>query len=143
VLKSPLFSLAVIACSLVAAPGLACRGGGDDSPPDPTRIAERSVASASDRAAADLVVVADNLRYDVDHLTAPAGEVTVLLDNIDSGLPHNIVFYRGDDAGGDEIGRTDLNSGPAADLLMLQVEPGEYFYHCMVHPNMKGTLIAQ
>jgi plastocyanin len=82
-----------------------------------------------------------NLKFDKESITAAAGTVTIVFDNADSGVPHNIQFFEGSDAKGTSVGKTDLESGPVKQTLTMELTPGDYFYHCDAHPTtMKGTL---
>jgi plastocyanin len=88
-----------------------------------------------------IVIIAQNLLFDKTSLTAPAGTITIELDNQDPGQPHNIHFYKGTDITGEDVGSTELKVGPANDLLTMTLDKGEYFYQCDVHPTtMLGTL---
>jgi cytochrome c oxidase subunit II len=79
-------------------------------------------------------------------LTAPAGtEVTVNYLN-DSDIPHNIAFFEGPDAGAPRIAATEVEAGPdnlQSVTFTTPEEPGEYFFHCDVHPvQMIGALVV-
>jgi plastocyanin len=88
-----------------------------------------------------LEVVGLNTLFDVQELTAPAGTITVVFDNRDGGIVHNIHFYRGTDATGEDIAATELEPGPVVQELTMELEPGEYFYVCDAHPaTMTGIL---
>jgi plastocyanin len=87
-----------------------------------------------------LTVVAKNIQFDKSELEATAGAVTITLDNQDSGVPHNIHVFKGDSPSGASVGATSINPGPDKSTLNLTLEAGEYYYHCDVHPNMKGSL---
>ena len=79
--------------------------------------------------------------FDVEELTAPAGPITIIFDNRDSGIVHNIHFFEGDDADGESVGETELEVGPIEQTLEMTLEPGTYFYQCDAHPQtMTGTL---
>jgi plastocyanin len=81
------------------------------------------------------------LKFDTDKLTAAAGTITIMFDNQDAGIPHNISVHEGSDAKGKTLGKTDLEAGPVKQELKLDLKPGSYFYQCDAHPStMKGTL---
>jgi plastocyanin len=66
--------------------------------------------------------------------------VVVHFDNADAGIPHNIDFTK-DDAGNDVIFKGDITTGPTkTDYKFTTPGPGNYFFHCDVHPNMQGKL---
>lgn len=96
-------------------------------------------ASAEATAAADdgsITIVADDLAFDPDTVSAPAGELGITLDNRDDGVPHNIVVTgNGVDAG------TELEKGPVTQELTVDLpSPGDYTFVCEIHPAMKGTI---
>jgi plastocyanin len=91
--------------------------------------------------AARLEIAAVSSLYDKEELQAPPGPVTVVLDNRDAGVVHNIHFFRGEDANGEEIAQTDLEAGEVVQELNMDLTPGAYYYQCDAHPTtMKGTL---
>lgn len=82
--------------------------------------------------------------FDKEEIEAPAGRVVIEFDNKDGGVVHNLHVFKGDDADGDSVGETELEAGPITQTLTLELEPGDYFYQCDVHPNtMSGTLTVQ
>lgn len=88
-----------------------------------------------------LTVVGVSNTFGVEELTAPAGTVTIEFDNRDAGVIHNIHVFKGEDASGEEVAATDLESGPVTQTLTMELEPGTYFYQCDAHPTtMKGIL---
>jgi plastocyanin len=90
-----------------------------------------------------LEIAGINTTFDVEELTAPAGAITVVFDNRDGGVLHNIHFFRGSDADGEDVAETELEPGPLIQTLTMELEPGEYFYQCDAHPaTMTGTLIV-
>ncbi len=87
-----------------------------------------------------LVVVAKDITFSPEHLTAKAGPATVTLRNEDGTL-HNIHVFKGDDASGQSLGATQPESGPSTSTLDVTLEPGTYFYQCDIHPSqMQGTI---
>jgi plastocyanin len=84
-----------------------------------------------------------NNEFDIEELEAPAGRIVITFNNRDGGVPHNIHFFEGDDADGESVGETDLEPGPIVQTLEMDLEPGQYFYQCDVHPTtMTGTLVV-
>jgi len=79
--------------------------------------------------------------FDKSSLSAPAGKITIEIDNKDGGVPHNINVFKGKDASAESLGATALNTGPTKDTLELTLEKGEYYFQCDVHPTtMSGKL---
>ncbi|MFN2590844.1 MAG: cupredoxin domain-containing protein [Actinomycetota bacterium] len=87
-------------------------------------------------------VVAKGLAFQPTEVTAPGGgQVTISLDNQDSGLLHNIHVFRGEDATAPSLFAGPIITGPAKqEYSFAAPPPGAYFFHCDVHPNMTGTL---
>ncbi|MBF6600201.1 MAG: PQQ-binding-like beta-propeller repeat protein [Dehalococcoidia bacterium] len=93
---------------------------------------------------ATLTVTGQNIAFDTTTLTASAGTVKVTFVNKDSGIPHNIHFFKGSDANGQSVAATPIKPGPATDTLTMNLQPGTYSYQCDVHPlQMKGTLTVK
>lgn len=88
-----------------------------------------------------ITVSAQNILFDKTALTAPAGAVTIEFVNKDSGVSHNIHFFKGSSASGESVGLTPIKTGPATDTVTLTFEKGDYYYQCDVHPTtMTGKL---
>lgn len=118
----PLRSLVLIVTLVLA---LTLTGCTDDPPPEPVDVA-----------GADLVVVGrDNLQWDVEELTATAGEIRIALVCEDA-VNHNLVIREtGEEVAVCAPGRTDIGT--------VTLEPGEYTYVCTVpghERTMQGTL---
>ena len=91
-------------------------------------------------ASGTLTVVAINLLFDATSLSAAAGSVTIVFNNQDKAIAHNIHFFS--KSSGGSIGMTEVTTGPATDTLSLgTLALGTYFYKCDVHPTtMTGVL---
>lgn len=93
-----------------------------------------------------LEIAARNVMFTKDTLVGVAGqELTVTFDNNDNGTPHNIVFFSSPDGpSGDRIAESPIASNTTQTVTIPPLEPGQYFFHCDVHPTtMTGTLIVQ
>jgi plastocyanin len=105
---------------------------------DPAELEEPDVA-------ADTVIelVAENIQFDTDEIVVPAGEeLTLIFENRD-GVPHDFILFT-DETMTEDVFGTDLYTGPVTEEYTFTVdEPGEYYFHCSVHPAMDGTLIAE
>jgi plastocyanin len=115
--RARLLSGLAIAVPLVL---LAACGGGDGA----------NAAAGGD---ADATVVSPGLSFEPVAVTVPAGEVTLVYENQDEGVPHNL-HVQGVDA------KTSVEPGPDTQELTFTAEAGEYTFVCDIHPNMKGTL---
>lgn len=88
-----------------------------------------------------LTLVAKNTLWDKNELKAKPGEVTIIVDNQDPGIVHNVHVYKGEDNTGEDMGMSDLEAGPSQQTLKLTLEAADYFYVCDAHPaTMEGKL---
>lgn len=110
-------------------------GGGAVVTPQPS-VAAGGTAPAE----GGLVVVAKDIKFSPEQLTAPPGPATITLRNEDGTL-HNLHLFKGGDNKGESLGATQPQSGPSTSTLDATLEPGTYFYQCDIHPSqMQGTL---
>jgi plastocyanin len=88
-----------------------------------------------------VTITAQNIEFDANTIEAPAGEAfTVTLQNDDSA-PHNFSVYT--EEGGEAIVQGEIaDGGSSNDTEVPELEPGEYFFVCDLHPNMNGTLVV-
>lgn len=136
----------VVALAGLLVIGVACGGGDDDREGGVSATAESEPTAGPTLDASlgpTLTLVADELEFDQDELSAPAGVVTVLLINDDIGQPHDVSVHRGDSADGERVGKTDIDAGPAESQVTMLLEPGEYYFWCSVHPDMSGRLVVE
>ena len=62
-------------------------------------------------------------------------------DNQDNAVPHNFAIYT--EEGGDPIFQGETITGPAKTTYTFTIpDPGQFYFHCDVHPQMNGTVIA-
>lgn len=86
----------------------------------------------------DVVVVAENMAFDPDAVEVAAEEpVTIVIDNRDDGVDHNIHV---EDAPSPD--KTPLERGPSRQALTVTLPAGEYDFVCDIHPAMTGTIVA-
>lgn len=150
--------LKAIAClaAIVAALGLVACGGDDD---DATTAAETTTetteapageteAPAGESTTLEIAADPDGaLAYTETELSVPAGNVTVEFTN-DSPIPHDVVFSEpGGEAGGDQIGGTEVITQDSASVELSDLKPGTYAYWCTVpghlEAGMEGTLTVE
>jgi plastocyanin len=85
----------------------------------------------------EVTIVAKDSEWDADRIEVPADdEVTVVVDNQDDGVSHNLNVK-------DTDFKTKIEKGPKEQRLDVTLEEGTYEYVCDVHANMKGTLVAE
>jgi plastocyanin len=129
-LALPLIVFAALA--LVAAGGVASVVWGDRAPKgEATGPKEEAVA-----------LTAQNLKFTQTKLTFTAGATIALkFENKDAGTPHNFALFPGAQTTGKPLFQGDLLTGPAVTTYTFTApdRPGEYAFHCDVHPTMKGT----
>ena len=83
-----------------------------------------------------VTIVAKGIAWDTDCLEAPEVEpLTIVVDNQDRGVPHNIHLTDATDEP-----ETELEDGPVVQELDVTLDAGSYEFVCDVHPNMVGTL---
>ena len=92
---------------------------------------------------AGLTVVAQNIAFDTDTIELPDDTpATITFDNQDAGVQHNISIYT-DDTLAEPLFQGELITGPSSvEYQIPPLPPGEYYFHCDVHPNMNGTVIV-
>jgi plastocyanin len=91
-------------------------------------------------------LVARSLAFDKRTISAsPGADVTVTLDNQDSGVLHNVAFYTNRSAG-TKIYVGELTAGPGklVEKFKAPASPGNYFFRCDAHPDqMTGTFVVK
>jgi plastocyanin len=112
---------------LVLAPLAAC--GGSDGPSTATTV------GCKDAQGGTVTLVADDIRWDTDCLRAPPGPLTIVVDNRDDDVNHNVHLPDAPDSPA-----TELEKGPSTQELEVDLPPGTYEYVCDLHSNMVGTL---
>lgn len=117
--------IATLALAGLAASVVACAG----APP----------TAPSGTPAATIQLAADNLEFDQDVLTVPAGAPFAIRFENREGLPHNVSIH--DDS---PLFVGETFSGPDERLYQVPALPaGEYTFLCDVHPNMRGTVVSE
>ena len=116
-------------------------GGGSEAPAvtAPTPQAEGGGAGSLRVTATE----SGGLGWDPAELTAPAGEVTITMDNPDRNqMPHNVAI---EGAGVQEVGNV-VQPGDVSEVTAT-LEPGEYTFYCSVGQHrangMEGTLTVE
>lgn len=124
--------VAAAAAALLAGVGLVgC--GDDDAPADPERAAGCAAAEGG-----EVTVVAEDLAWAPTCVEVPAdAPVTVVVDNRDDGVDHNLQLT---DAPGAPA--TELEAGPVVQRLDVELPAGAYRFVCDIHPTMVGSVEA-
>ena len=86
-------------------------------------------------------MTAQNLAFDTDTISLPAGQQTSLtFKNADAGVQHNLAIYT-DDSLSNNLFRGDLVTGPGQATYQIPgLDAGTYYFHCDVHPTMSGSV---
>ncbi|GLI46614.1 hypothetical protein MBOURGENBZM_14060 [Methanoculleus bourgensis] len=90
-------------------------------------------------------LTAENIAFDTDTITVPAGaNVTVNFNNKDSGIPHNFAVYDSS-LRSERIFVGEIITGPATTNYTFTApsKPGTYYFQCDVHPSMNGDFIVE
>lgn len=156
------FALALLVLSQF---GAACGETGDTGGTDPTPVQTFKITPAANATAENtptqattpadqptsppagggvIALAGINNTFDKEELKARAGSITIEFDNRDGGVVHNVQVHKGADADGESVGETELEAGPVMQTLTMDLEPGDYFYVCVAHPNtMTGILTVE
>ncbi len=110
----------------------------------PTAVAPQPTATPPPPAptGATVTIAAQDVRFVPGSASAPLGaHVTVIFNNDDAGVAHNLVLYGPDRT---RLGGTDVFTGPGTQQFSFDaVAPGPYAYACTVHRAMSGTLTVE
>jgi plastocyanin len=89
-------------------------------------------------------IVAMGVKYDLSALTVAAGKAfSIVFDNQDAGIPHNIAIHQGT-AMGTEVFKGEIFPGVGTRTYSVPaLTAGTYAFVCTVHPNMVGTLTVK
>ena len=81
--------------------------------------------------------------YDPAALTVKKGD-KITVTNKDT-LPHTVTSGAGptDPNSAKQFDTSILEAGATADIETTNINPGEYPFHCAVHPYMLGKLVVQ
>lgn len=90
-----------------------------------------------------ITIAAKDSIFDVETLTVPADEEFVLeFSNNDANIPHNVGIYA-DDTFSESIWVGEVFNGVATVAYdVTPIPSGEYAFRCDIHPDMKGSVVA-
>ena len=129
--------------TLIASLAVACGGGddnGDDLPADGL-----GQGGSDQQPSAQLEISALNLLFDKDRLVAPPNtEVSLVFNNNDAGVLHNVSVYRSRNAE-EPIFTGELFVGVDTRTYRFETpEAGSYFFRCDSHPDtMNGSFVVR
>jgi uncharacterized cupredoxin-like copper-binding protein len=136
-----LLALAVAGVAALGVAGCGSSSNSETTTESTTTAPSTSTAPSTTPAATTLQLKADQsqLAFDTTSLTAPAGEVTIVLTN-PSSIPHNVEV----EGNGVEAGPSDTISDGKTTELKVTLQPGTYEFYCAVDGHrgagMEGTL---
>jgi plastocyanin len=118
--------------ALLILTGVALIGGGTAAASLGTRAIEQL--------GVEVAITAKDIKFVETHVVVPANtEVSFKFINNDAGVPHNVDITK-DDAGTQSVAKSNIFNGIASQTFKATLPVGNFFYHCDVHPTMKGTL---
>ena len=133
-MKRLVASLVLAATTLALA---ACSSGAGSTP------AASAGPSASGDTGSGPTVVAKDLKFDTAELQVPADQEFSLVFDNQEAPPHNVAIYT-DESASQQLFVGEIFSGPATKTYTVPaLAAGTYFFRCDVHPEMKGTVVAQ
>jgi plastocyanin len=117
----------------------------DHTPLVPPVVAFVNVTTMAATGATTIYLSAQNIAFNLSTISVAAGsEVTVVFENLDSGIPHNFAVYT-DSSATTIIFQGALVVGVATTTYTFgaPMTPGSYFFRCDVHPTqMTGTFVV-
>jgi plastocyanin len=124
----------VLALGLVAAAGLFAACGGASAAPATQAPAATAPATSGP------TVVAKDMKFQQPSVTVPAGTAFSLVFDNQEGAPHNIAIS---DASGASVFKGEIVSNAKVTYSVPALTAGSYPFICEVHPDMKGTIVAE
>jgi plastocyanin len=105
-------------------------------------------ATSSSGASTAEIKMVPTMKFDKSSLTIAANkDVKVSVDNTDTGVQHNFAVFKSKadaDAGKESVAETKPCTAPCQETVTLNLAPGDYFFHCDIHPTkMTGTITVQ
>jgi plastocyanin len=102
-------------------------------------------STASGGATVPVTLNAQNIAFDKNTISVPAGSTVVMtFNNLDSGIPHNFALYT-DSSATQRLFAGDFVTGPKTVTYTFTApsKSGNYFFRCDVHPTvMTGTFVV-
>lgn len=107
-------------------------------------VTETTSASGDGNQSLTVDLTAQNIAFDTNTITVPAGaQVTIRFTNLDS-VPHNVAVYETSQANEAIFVGEIINQGEIAYTFTAPGQPGTYFFRCDVHPTtMTGDFIVR
>lgn len=95
-------------------------------------------------AGTEVTIVAANIAFQQTEVTVPAGEpFRIRFQNQDAGVQHNVQIFDNPDYAGTPLFKGEIITGPAEAVYEVPaLQPGDYPFDCVIHPNMQGVIRA-
>ena len=112
------------------------------------KVVEEEVQTVSSSTLTEIKMI-PTTKFDLNEITISASEdVEIVAINEDGSVPHNFSVYTDqssfDSSGVSAALFTTNVCGPCTESVVINLEAGEYFFQCDVHPvTMIGTITAQ
>jgi plastocyanin len=91
-----------------------------------------------------LTLTASNVSFNTDSLSVAAGKESTLHFTNDDSVAHNFSIYEDDTAAKNLFKGQETAGGSETDYQIPALDPGEYYFHCDLHPtSMEGTLTVK
>lgn len=120
--------LALVALAAVVA---ACSGA----------TAAPTTSAPTTSAAPDAIKISSkDLKFSTDRIEAPADKPFQIAYDNQEGAPHNIAIYTDSTAKTKLFGEEPVSGPKQVVYEVPALGAGTYFFHCDVHPDMKGTV---
>ena len=118
----------------------------EEKQPVPTPTEEADTTPFTPGGPVEVRIVAKDIKFDKRTITVPAGAfVTVIFDNRDAGVLHNVAFYKSKKATeAIYVGETFPGPEVMTSKFTAPSTAGSNFFRCDVHPDtMTGTFVVK
>jgi plastocyanin len=90
------------------------------------------------------ILMINGIKFDKDEMHIPPNvDVPIVADNQEQGVTHNWAAYT-DESASELIAGSDQCPGPCTEVVTVNLDVGEYYFQCDVHPTlMTGTLFVE
>ena len=91
---------------------------------------------------ADVEIISREMAFVPPTLTVLAGQPFSLRLTNEDAAPHNVAIYV-DSSASESLFVGELITSASVTYAVPALAPGTYFFHCDLHPEMTGTLVAE